>query len=244
MDEVWKTIPEFENYMVSTLGRVKNANTGVILKQCDNGRGYKHVGLYNDTVKGKSIMVHRLVANAFIPNPDNLPQINHIDENKENNSAENLEWTTSFDNINHGTHNERVGINNPNRRPIYSVDARGNVLYYESARDAVRYYKELGIDVYASGICKVLKRECDTYKNLTWYYQDDDSGLQNYHDRFSGKKEKRKFISCSDEDGNVIHFGCMSGALRYLGLKQSSRKYLKEALESGSIFMDKKWKYD
>ena len=118
MNENWKTINGYENYQISNKGNVKNIITNQILKQCNNGRGYKHVMLYNSDHKGKTLVVHRLVANAFIPNPQNLPEVNHIDENKTNNSVDNLEWITCKDNINHGTHNVRVGINNPNRKPI------------------------------------------------------------------------------------------------------------------------------
>ena len=244
MDEIWKVIENFPNYSVSTYGRVRNNTTGLILKQGDNGRGYKHVGLYSDTIKNKTIMVHRLVALAFLPNPNNLPEINHIDENKENNCIENLEWCTSEYNINHGTHNLRIGMNNPNRKPIYSITQTGDVMYFDSAKYAQRYYASIGIELYASGINKALKYEVDTYKNMAWYYQSDLSGLTNYHEKFSSKKEKRKFIRCTDNDGNVTHFGCMNEALRLFNLKQSQRKYLKEALSSGCIFMDRIWEYD
>lgn len=77
------------------------------MKLRDNGNGYLTVMLYDDE-KGKRKYVHRIVAEAFIPNPNNLPQVNHKDENKKNNSVENLEWCTCYYNLTYGTHFQRV----------------------------------------------------------------------------------------------------------------------------------------
>ena len=91
MEEVWKPIKGYEGiYEVSSLGCVRKAATGLILHQSNN-RGYRQVGLRKDGIT-KTVPVHRLVAKAFLPNPDMLPQINHRDENKANNCVENLEW--------------------------------------------------------------------------------------------------------------------------------------------------------
>ena len=97
--EVWKLIEGYE-YMVSNLGRVKSLERidylghhrkEKILKPGKTADGYLQVGLWKDG-KRKSYHIHRLVANAFIPNPNNLPEVNHIDEDKTNNKVENLEW--------------------------------------------------------------------------------------------------------------------------------------------------------
>lgn len=73
MEEIWKPIEEYENYYVSNMGNVMNINTGKVLKGQNNGKGYFHVCLYNKEHKCKLVMIHRLVAKAFIPNPENLP---------------------------------------------------------------------------------------------------------------------------------------------------------------------------
>lgn len=106
--EVWKDIEGYEGlYQVSSWGRVKRLNTGRILKGRKNTNSYLTVGLCKNGEQ-KDYLIHRLVAQAFIPNPHNKPQVNHIDENKENNHAENLEWVTAKENNNHGTHNLRA----------------------------------------------------------------------------------------------------------------------------------------
>ena len=106
MEEQWKTIQGYE-YEVSTEGRIRNKKTGRILKLGKNNRGYLNVILYKNG-KQKNFLVHRLVAIAFIPNPDNLPQVNHINENKEDNSVDNLEWISHKNNACHGTRGERI----------------------------------------------------------------------------------------------------------------------------------------
>lgn len=87
----WKTVTDFENYKVSKYGIVHN-KYGKPLLQKPNKKGYLRVWLNNENVKHKQFFVHRLVANAFIPNPTGLPHINHKDECKQNNNVDNLEW--------------------------------------------------------------------------------------------------------------------------------------------------------
>ena len=98
---------EKTNYMVSNLGRVENINTGYVLAPVMNRDGYLFVRLSNKG-KQKNYLIHRLVAIAFLPNPDNLPQINHINEVKTDNRLINLEWCTNEYNINYGTRTERA----------------------------------------------------------------------------------------------------------------------------------------
>ncbi len=95
--EQWKPVKGYENYSVSNLGEVKNNSTGRILKS-SNGR-YEHLVLPKEGGY-KSLYVHRLVAIAFV-NPNGKKEVNHIDGNKKNNKADNLEWCTSRENINH-----------------------------------------------------------------------------------------------------------------------------------------------
>ena len=118
MNEIWKDIQGFEGlYQISNLGRIKSFRqwkrascpAEFILKNSVASNGYFMVTLYKDT-KRKKFLVHRLVADAFIPNPQNLPHINHKDENPLNNSADNLEWCTPQYNNCYGTARFRAMI--------------------------------------------------------------------------------------------------------------------------------------
>ena len=112
--ELWRTIRGFPSYQVSSLGRVKSLERDykygkhgdIILKQ-NNRRGYKGVTLFKD---GKRYYkaVHRLVAEAFIDNPNNLPMVNHKDENRTNNKVDNLEYCDAKYNINYGSCRDKI----------------------------------------------------------------------------------------------------------------------------------------
>ena len=113
MNEIWRDVVGYEGlYQVSNLGRVKSLNYHIygkerILKPGNSSGGYFVVSLCKNS-KRKPFYIHRLVATAFIPNPNNKPEVNNKDENKTNNRVDNLEWMTSKENINFGTHNERI----------------------------------------------------------------------------------------------------------------------------------------
>lgn len=107
MEEIWKDIKGYEGlYKVSNLGRVKNIKFNRFIKPFSAGIGYLQVDLSRGNNRRK-VLVHRLVAEAFIPNPENKLEVNHIDEDKTNNKVDNLEWCTRTENVNHGTRNER-----------------------------------------------------------------------------------------------------------------------------------------
>lgn len=146
--EYWKDVVGYEGlYQVSDEGNVRSLNfnhTGMakILKPLKGTGDYLRVRLYKDG-KGKTMKVHRLVAQAFIPNPNNLETVNHRDEVKTNNSASNLEWMSVADNNNYGTRNQRAAeanINHPKTsKPVQQIDKQGNLLAtYPSAHEAQR----------------------------------------------------------------------------------------------------------
>lgn len=108
MKEIFKDILGYEGlYQVSNLGNVKSMYTNKILSAATKKRGYQYVNLYKDKLS-KMHQIHRLVATAFIPNPNNLPIVNHKDEDPTNNKAENLEWCTHTYNINYGTATKKI----------------------------------------------------------------------------------------------------------------------------------------
>lgn len=98
--EKWKIIEEADNYEVSSLGRIRNIKTGKIRKPCSTNFGYAQVGL---RINGKTVFrsIHRLVAKAFIPNPNNYAEVNHKDYDRYNNRVDNLEWVSHKSILNH-----------------------------------------------------------------------------------------------------------------------------------------------
>lgn len=180
--EVWKTVVDFEGiYEVSNLGNVRSLTrdvvrgNGVMLKrgkiiaQNKTTNGYLTVHLYKDTVRTVKL-VHRLVAEAFIPNPDNLPEVNHKDENKHNNTSKNLEWCTRAYNGSYGSRTKRAIITSlANNKLGIAVVAEpvdeGVPLYFKSMMDAKRAGYTYQV---ISAICT--GRRGKTHKGYYWRY--------------------------------------------------------------------------
>lgn len=125
--ENWKDIKGYEGlYQVSDQGNVKGPK-GYILKPQSRMHGYLAVFLYKDGCPRYQVSVHRLVAEAFLPKPEEATEVNHIDEDKQNNRASNLEWVTRSENMRRGTVSARIGaagFNGKKSRPVaqYSLD--------------------------------------------------------------------------------------------------------------------------
>lgn len=150
MYETWKPIIGFEDYEVSDCGRVRSFRRknfqGVIMRKGISSKGYETISLYKD---GKQYLklVHRLVAEAFIPNPFNKETVNHIDCNKTNNHVSNLEWMSKSENIRHAYDNglnenvkKRLAEGRSKTHPPVRVIETGKV--YQSQRELS---KELGL---------------------------------------------------------------------------------------------------
>ena len=134
--ETFVKIEGFENYEVSNLGKVRNIKSGIMLKPWITKDGYLRHCLYKHN-KRKNLLLHRIIATAFIDNPGKKPQVNHIDENKLNNDLSNLEWCTERENAIHGTRTKRVA--EKLSKKVIQLDLNDNVLNeFESMGQAER----------------------------------------------------------------------------------------------------------
>lgn len=174
LNEEWRDIAGYEGlYKVSSYGRVKSLpvwkryKKGKILKSNKNRKnGYLKITLCKDGGK-ISKLVHRIVIKEFIPNFNNLPQINHKDENKENNRIDNLEWCTSKYNINYGygkyKHAEHL------KRKVLQYDINMNFIKeWDSATEAWR-----SLTIHKNNIMKCCKKQQKTAGGYIWRYADD-----------------------------------------------------------------------
>ncbi len=194
MTEIWKDIKGYEGlYQLSNYGRVKALEKYVTRRKCgikhfpeiimkptSDKDGYLSI-TFNVHNKAKTFKVHRLVAQAFIPNPKNKPQVNHKDGNKKNNHVDNLEWATESENIQHayktnlmnqsGENNVmygRLGADNPNSIPIYQLNKyTDEILHeYDSMASAGR---ALGVNI--SKICECCKGRRLSAYGYKWKYK-------------------------------------------------------------------------
>ena len=199
MKEIWKDIKGYEGYQVSSLGRVRSLDRidsnnhplkGVILKPYISNSGYLLVGLYKQQKRDRKLL-HRLVAEAFIPNPDNKPEIDHINTIKTDNTVflnedgsinyekTNLRWTTRKENINNPLTKTKMQINarKPSKgkygkkhhrsKPIIQYDKEGNFIKeWDCANDVERV---LGIsNKHIGSVCLGKRKSCGGY---IWKYK-------------------------------------------------------------------------
>ena len=173
MKEIWKAISGYEGYEISSLGRVKSLDRLVktdkglrkvnerILKQKTSSTKYLRVCVSKNS-NSKFLSVHRLVAQQFIENPENKPQVNHIDFNRANNNLSNLEWTTAQENMDHSV---KAGRYNKTKKRVMGVNVEnGYVLMLESIHSGENY----GFD--PSKIVKVCKGKRKTTNGFTFNY--------------------------------------------------------------------------
>lgn len=189
--EIWKNIEGYENYRVSNLGRVKSLNyrrTGrkEILKCYKDRNGYLIISLSQGKGKNNWFLVHRLVAQAFIPNPDNKPQVDHINTDRTDNRVENLRWCTREENMNNPLTRKvlsesqlgvkshmygKFGKQHHHSIPILQFTKDGILVKkWDCIIDAAR---ELSIN--QSNICSHLKGKRKTIGGYVWKYYDIDT---------------------------------------------------------------------
>lgn len=178
--EIWRTAVYdgivYEGlYKVSNLGRIlslnyRNTGKAELMNPSANTDGYLKVNLSKNKEK-KTCKVHRLVAETFIPNPDNLPEVNHIDEDKTNNRVSNLEWKTHRDNCNHATRNERSAKTRTNgklSKKVLQLTLDGKLIReWESTNECGRNGFNQG------NVAACCRGERKTHKGFCWKYEED-----------------------------------------------------------------------
>ena len=180
------------DYSVSTEGEVRKDTTNYILSQSSQ-QDYKFVGLIING-KQKRMRVHRMVALAFIDNPDNKPYVNHINGNRSDNNVENLEWVTPSENTQHAVD---TGLFKSGRaRAVVQYNLNGEQMAtFESASEAAR---QTGGS--QSKITMCCRRQRDSANDYQWRYYDDIQDVQKIEKKFiTGKK-----VAQCDEKGNIL----------------------------------------
>ena len=177
--EIWRDVKGFEGlYKVNRKGEIYSLLKNIIRPPKDNGYGYDSITL-NKNGKKITRYIHRIVAEAFIPNPNNYPMVNHKDENKKNNNVENLEWCTASYNVNYGTAKIRATIKNKETWKNMSEEKR---------KEISENHRKMSIN-YMNSISKEekIKKYCNktTFMNLMYI---------NYLSYLINKNDYDKFI--------------------------------------------------
>ena len=165
MQEIWKNIPNYEGiYQISNLGNIRSCKNNKIRKSIKQKSGYLRIILTKNQ-KQKATNVHILVAKNFVPNPNNLPFVNHIDGNKENNKSDNLEWVTASQNMKHAI---KKGLIKHHPWSVkvaqYSLDGK-LIKVWDKMADASRH-----LNCHHSQIFDCCRGKQNTCKGYVWKY--------------------------------------------------------------------------
>lgn len=163
LNEIWKVIDSHPNYEVSNLGRVRTIKTGLIRKPVKGTtcKDYWLMMLWKDN-KQSTHLVHRLVAKAFIPNPDNKPEVNHKDSNRENNIVTNLEWVTSSENKKHALLHGNMNHNHMKGKKANNAKSKYHNVCYVKAKDRWKPTLKVNNKVISNKLFKT-EEECAKY---------------------------------------------------------------------------------
>ena len=182
-NEVWKDVPNYEGiYKASNFGRIKMVKRTLIdslgkkinkkehILKPRTGNRYYMIALYKNG-KREDLLLHRVIAQTFIPNPENKPFVNHKDENCFNNCSDNLMWCTQKENMNWGTINERMSKNSKSKRKVNQYDMDGN--YIKTWDCMTDFYKSKGLKL-KTGIIECCKGRRQSHMGYKWKYADEE----------------------------------------------------------------------
>lgn len=178
--EIWKSIENFNNYEISSLGNIRNIKTNKNLKPYLDNKGYLNITLSKNNIN-KIFKIHRLVALTFIPNFKNKPTVNHIDKNKQNNCILNLEWATmSEQNM---AINKNISLNKNSKIAVYRINPETNIIInkYNSISEAAKWlfdtkltkntdFNKIVCSSISSKICAVANGNRNIAYNFKWEY--------------------------------------------------------------------------
>lgn len=223
-EEIWKTYPDYDFIEVSNLGRVRTKDRvvtykngkkhfykGKVLKQYRDRYGYMYVQFYENS-KRVTLKVHRMIAITFIPNPNNLPQVNHIDCNRSNNIVSNLEWCNNQYNT---AYREKCG--KASSRPVFAINVEtGEVLHFKSRGEAERK-----LNIPHQAILAIIKGQKKTFHG--WWFTEDENEITEERIRKIKSGMRLRPVTAVDlRTMKVLRFENRKEAAHQLGISQSN----------------------
>lgn len=165
--EEWKVIPKYPDYEASSFGYIRNISSKKVIKHYYNG-GYAQMHLYNNKVRF-AVKLHRMIAEAFIPNLENKPTVNHIDKDTTNNKPSNLEWATQQENNDHKVR-EKFNKKETNMRPVWKCHpiSGERIQRFESAKHAANVLHCL-----SQNIRQACRKDKQTSHGFKWQYEEE-----------------------------------------------------------------------
>lgn len=224
-----KEIPGFSNYSISENGKVIFTKTNTVVRYLKNIDKYTNISIKDDNGKRKQVGVHRLVALTYIPNPKNLPCVNHIDGTGKilNNHVSNLEWVTYKENSQHAI---KTGLTNCYKRGVIQIDLDCNIIKeYNSIKEAGD-----ATEIDPKSICKVCLKQRNMAGNFYWKYADDDEWKPTISKRI------KKVEKINPDTNEIVHV--YSGMKEICKLEHVSWATLKNIIDNALLFRNYYWK--